>query len=161
VPASTATGRRLSPYQRILLVEDQGSDVELVLAVLSDLHLANGVSVAQDGAEALDYLYCRGKFAGRPDGDPALVLLDINLPRMSGLEVLRQVKADPRLKRVPVVMLTSSRDEPDLARSYELGVNAYVIKPVDFAQFSNAIKELGMFWALVNEPPPATGVRRG
>jgi CheY-like chemotaxis protein len=144
----------MDSLKRILLVEDQPMDVELTLATLAEHNLANGVSVARDGVEALDYLYCRGKFAGRSDGNPAVMLLDIKMPRMSGLEVLRQVKSDPRLKRLPVVMLTSSREEPDLAESYELGVNAYVVKPVDFTQFANAVKQLGMFWAVVNEPPP-------
>src|SRR5206468_12470669 len=122
----------MNKLKRILLVEDQSKDVELTLAALAESNLANGVAVARDGVEALDYLYCRGKFAGRTDGNPAVVLLDIKMPRMSGLEVLKEMKADAKLKTVPVVMLTSSSQEPDLIASYELGVNAYVVKPVDF-----------------------------
>jgi CheY-like chemotaxis protein len=143
----------MNPLKRILLVEDQSRDVELTLAALAQHKIANGVAVARDGVEALDYLYCRGKFAGRKDGNPAVILLDIKMPRMNGLEVLRQIKADPQLKQLPVVMLTSSREEPDLAESYELGVNAYVVKPVVFQQFVEAIRNIEVFWALLNELP--------
>ena len=144
----------MNSLKRILLVEDKKQDIELTLSVLADHHLANEVDLARDGVEALDYLYCRGSFAGRAGGNPAVVLLDIKMPRMSGLEVLRQIKADPRLKTMPVVMLTSSREEPDLGESYELGVNAYVVKPVDFKQFAEAVSQVGIFWAILNEPPP-------
>ena len=143
----------MTSYRRILLVEDKAKDVELTLAALSEHNLANKVAVARDGVEALDYLYCRGQFADRHDGHPAVVLLDIKMPRLNGLDVLRQMKADARLRQIPVVMLTSSREEPDLLSSYELGVNAYVVKPVDFLQFEEAAKQVGMFWAILNEPP--------
>jgi CheY-like chemotaxis protein len=144
----------MNPLKSILLVEDQSKDVELTLAALSEHNLANEVAVARDGVQALDYLYCRGKFAGRPAGNPAVILLDIKMPRMNGLEVLREIKADPKLKLLPVVMLTSSREEPDLIESYKLGVNAYVVKPVDFQQFVEAVKQVGAFWAVLNEAPP-------
>lgn len=140
--------------QRILLVEDSVHDIELTIAALDGHNLANKVDVARDGAEALDYLYRRGAFADRPLGRPIVVLLDLKMPRVDGLEVLRQMKSDPELKRIPVVMLTSSREEQDLVRSYELGVNAYVVKPVNFQQFLESVKQLGCFWALINEPPP-------
>ncbi len=139
--------------KRILLVEDKAKDIELTLGALKEHRLANEVVVARDGVEALDYLHARGKFAGRSDGDPAVVLLDIKMPRMGGLEVLRRVKADPALKKVPIVMLTSSREEPDLAAAYELGVNAYVVKPVEFLQFTDVVGEVGAFWAILNELP--------
>ena len=141
-------------FERILLAEDNLDDIELTLRVLAEYHLANKVDVVRDGAEALDYLFRRGRFADRPPGNPALLLLDNKMPRMDGLEVVRQVKADERLKTIPVVMLTSSREQGDLFKSYELGVNAYVIKPVDFYDFVNAVRELGGFWGIVNEPPP-------
>lgn len=145
----------MSYLKRILLVEDSEKDVELTLAALEDHHLANEVVVARDGAEALDYLYRRGSFAGRSNSLPVVVLLDLKLPKVDGLEVLRQIKADPFLKSIPVVMLTSSREEQDLVRSYQFGVNAYVVKPVDFQQFVDSVRQLGFFWALINEPPPA------
>jgi CheY-like chemotaxis protein len=148
----------MNPVKSILLAEDQAQDVELTLAALEEIHLANEVVVVGDGEEALDYLYARGRFAGRPPGDPAVVLLDLKMPRMDGLEVLRTLKGDPAMKHVPVVVLTSSREEKDLVESYRLGVNAYVVKPVDFGQFVESVKKLGLFWAVVNEPPP--GVRR-
>jgi len=144
----------MAELKRILLVEDSKKDVELTLNALEEHHLANEVVVARDGAEALDYLHRRGKFADRPDELPAVVLLDLKLPKVDGLEVLRDLKADERLKLLPVVMLTSSREEQDLVRSYELGVSAYVVKPVDFEQFVSTVKELGLFWAVINEPPP-------
>ena len=142
--------------RRILLVEDDPKDVELTLTALEEYNLANEVVVARDGAEALDYLYCRGEFAGRPNDNPAVLLLDLKLPKVDGLEVLQQIKSDDNLRMVPVVVLTSSREEKDMVASYKLGVNAYVVKPVDFHEFVNAIKELGMFWAVINEPPPGT-----
>jgi len=143
--------------KRILLVEDKAKDVELTLEALEDHHLANQVIVVRDGVEALDYLKARGKFAGRSDGHPAVVLLDIKMPRMNGLEVLRRVKADPQLKKIPIVMLTSSREEPDLKEAYQLGANAYVVKPVDFGQFTDVVRQVGAFWAVLNEVPPNFG----
>jgi CheY-like chemotaxis protein len=145
----------LTNLRRILLAEDSANDIELTLAALSEHRLANQVDVVRDGAEALDYLYRRGEFAARPPGNPAVMLLDLKMPRVNGLDVLRTIKADPALQTVPVVMLTSSREEGDLIRSYELGVNAYVVKPVDFGDFMTAVRRLGGFWALVNEAPPA------
>lgn len=145
--------------KRILLVEDSANDVALTLAALEEVHLANEVVVVRDGQQALDYLFRKGEFAGRKDGHPAVVLLDLKLPKVDGLEVLEKVKGAPELKAVPVVMLTSSREERDLARSYGLGVNAYVVKPVAFPDFVSALRELGLFWAVVNQPPPgAPGV---
>jgi CheY-like chemotaxis protein len=138
---------------RILLVEDSPNDVELTLTALAESRLANEVVVARDGEEALDYLYRRGAYQGRSNGNPAVVLLDLKLPKLDGLEVLHQVKADPALRSIPVVMLTSSREERDLVRSYDLGVNAYVVKPVEFAEFAASLKEVGLFWAVVNQPP--------
>ena len=143
--------------KRILLAEDNPKDVELTLAALEEHRLANEVVTVNDGAEALDYLYRRGKYASRPDKNPAVVLLDLKMPKVDGLDVLRTLKADERLKSIPVVMLTSSREEKDLVASYNLGVNAYVVKPVDFHQFVQAVKELGAFWAVLNEPPPGSG----
>lgn len=140
--------------KRILLVEDSANDVALTLAALEEVHLANEVVVVRDGQQALDYLFRKGEFAGRKDGHPAVVLLDLKLPKVDGLEVLEKVKGAPELKAVPVVMLTSSREERDLARSYGLGVNAYVVKPVAFPDFVSALRELGLFWAVVNQPPP-------
>ena len=141
----------------ILLVEDNPRDLELTLAALAKCQLANDIVVARDGAEALDFLYRRGEHADRSPGDPAVVLLDLKLPKVDGLEVLEKVKTDPRQRQVPVVMLTSSREERDLVKSYELGVNAFVVKPVDFNAFFEAIQDLGMFWAILNEPPPRSG----
>lgn len=140
--------------KNILLVEDNPLDAEMTLAALAEHHLVNEIVVATDGEQALDYLYIRGRFAARPPGNPALILLDLKMPKIDGLEVLRTIKADPDLKTVPVVMLTSSREEPDLARSYALGVNAYVVKPVGFPEFVEAVKQLGAFWTIHNEPPP-------
>jgi CheY-like chemotaxis protein len=144
----------MAPLKRILLVEDNERDVELTLSALAENNLANEVVVVRDGAEALDYLHHRGRFAGHANGLPVVVLLDLKMPKVDGLEVLRQMKADPVLKHVPVVMITSSREEQDLVCSYQLGVNAYVVKPVDFQQFVRSIKEVGFFWAVINEPPP-------
>ncbi len=146
----------MSPLKRILLVEDSAKDIELTLEALEEHNLANEVIVTRDGAEALDYLYQRGQFAGRTNELPVVVLLDLKLPKVDGLQVLKQMKTDPRLKAVPVVMLTSSRQEEDLIRSYQLGVNAYVVKPVDFQHFVESVKNLGVFWAMVNEAPPTT-----
>ena len=139
---------------RILLAEDSVQDIELTLNALAENNITNSVTVARDGAEALDYLCKRGKFAGRANGNPVLLLLDLKMPKVDGLEVLRAVKADPRLRTIPVVVLTSSREEQDVVRSYELGVNAYVVKPVEFDKFLRAVRDLGLFWMLVNEPPP-------
>lgn len=139
--------------RNILLVEDSPNDRELIIEGLKDMNVANSIDVACDGTEALDYLYKREKFLGRETGHPAVILLDIKMPKMNGLEVLEVIKNDDELKRLPVVMLTSSREESDLARSYELGVNAYVVKPVDFGEFMTAVKELGIFWGLLNEVP--------
>jgi len=141
---------------RILIVEDDPKDVELTLTALEEYNLANEVVVTRDGEEALDYLYCRGNFAARTNGSPAVLLLDLKLPKVDGLEVLQQIKSDEKLKMIPVVVLTSSREERDMVASYKLGVNAYVVKPVDFHEFVNAIKELGIFWAVINEPPPGS-----
>lgn len=146
----------MAPLKRILLAEDNERDVELTLAALDEHNLANEVVVARDGAEALDYLYGRGKFSGHANGLPVVVLLDLKMPKVDGLEVLRQMRSDPTIKHVPVVMVTSSREEQDLIRSYQLGVNAYVVKPVDFQKFVESVKEIGMFWAVINEPPPGT-----
>ena len=146
----------MAPLKRILLVEDNERDVELTMAALEEHNLANEVVVARDGAEALDYVYGRGKFAGHANGLPVVVLLDLKMPKVDGLEVLRQMRTDPAIKHVPVVMLTSSREEQDLIRSYALGVNAYVVKPVDFQKFVESVKQIGMFWAIINEPPPGT-----
>lgn len=143
----------MNPIKKILLVEDDPKDVELTLTALADYQLTNAVDVARDGAEALDYLYRRGKFQTREGHNPAVIILDLKLPKVSGLEVLRQVKADEKLKGVPIVVLTSSREEQDLITSYQLGVNAYVVKPVDFHKFVEAVKILGVFWAVLNEAP--------
>jgi DNA-binding response OmpR family regulator len=141
---------------RILLVEDDPKDVELTLTALEEYNLANEVIVARDGEEALEYLYSRGKFKTRSSGNPAVVLLDLKLPKVDGLEVLKQVKSEEKLRMIPIVVLTSSKEEKDMVASYELGVSAYVVKPVDFHEFVNAIKELGVFWAVINEPPPGS-----
>ena len=146
----------MSTFGRILMVEDDPKDVELTLTALDDYKLANEVVVTRDGEEALDYLYCRGKFTTRSTDNPAVLLLDLKLPKVDGLEVLKQIKSDEKLKMIPVVVLTSSHEEKDMVTSYELGVNAYVVKPVDFHEFVNAVKELGVFWALINEPPPGS-----
>jgi CheY-like chemotaxis protein len=140
----------------ILLVEDNPRDLELTLLALERSNLANAVITVRDGEEALDYLFRRGPFAGRVEGNPAVILLDLKLPKVDGIEVLERVKSDPGLRPVPVVMLTTSREEKDLVQSYRLGVNAYVVKPVAFREFIEAIQELGVFWALLNEPPPGS-----
>jgi CheY-like chemotaxis protein len=138
------------------MVEDDPKDVELSLTALEDYNLANEVVVVRDGEEALNYLNCENEYADRSSGNPAVMLLDLKLPKVDGLEVLRQVKSNEALKLIPVVVLTSSHEEKDLIASYKLGVNAYVVKPVDFHQFVNAIKELGAFWAVINAPPPGS-----
>jgi CheY-like chemotaxis protein len=141
---------------RILMVEDDPKDVELTLTALEDYNLANEVVVTRDGERALDYLYCRGEYKTRPSDNPAVLLLDLKLPKVDGLEVLKQIKSDEKLRMIPVVVLTSSKEEKDMVASYKLGVNAYVVKPVDFHEFVNAIKELGVFWAVINQPPPGS-----
>lgn len=140
----------------ILLVEDNPRDLELTLVALERSQLANDVIVLRDGAEALDYLFQRGAYASRAEGNPAVLLLDLKLPKVDGLEVLKAVRESSELRSIPIVMLTSSREEPDLQRAYELGVNAYVVKPVEFRDFVAAISELGIFWAVLNEPPPGS-----
>ena len=151
----------MNGLNRILLVDDSPRDTELTLAALADYHLANEVVTLRDGAEALDYLHRRGEFAGRSNAQPAVVMLDLKMPKVDGLEVLRQMKADPHLKMIPVVVMTSSREESDQVSSYALGVNAYVVKPLDFHAFADAVKLVGKFWAIVNEPPPGSVPRVG
>lgn len=140
----------------ILLVEDNPKDLELTLLALEKGNLANEVVSVRDGKEAIDYLFRQGAYAGRPQGNPSVILLDLKLPKLDGIQVLERVKAEPALQAVPVVMLTTSREEQDLVRSYKLGVNAYVVKPVGFKEFVDAIQELGVFWAVLNEPPPGS-----
>jgi CheY-like chemotaxis protein len=147
----------MSELRSILLAEDNPKDVELTLEALEEHHLANQVTVVRDGVEVMEYLRCQGKYEGRRSGNPAVVLLDIKMPRMDGLEALRAIRADPALRTLPVVMLTSSREEPDLKKSYELGANAYVVKPVDFQDFIEAVRQVGIFWAVINERPPERG----
>jgi CheY-like chemotaxis protein len=142
--------------KRILLVEDNPADAELAIHGLAEYRLANEVLHVRDGVEALDYLYRRGAFAQRPEGHPALVLLDLKMPRVDGTEVLRQLKADPSMQSIPVVVMTSSREDGDLLRTYALGANAYVVKPVKFHEFVDAVKQVGSFWGVINEPPPGT-----
>src|SRR5882724_9503081 len=138
----------------ILLAEDDPNDVELTLRALEEHNLANKVAVVHDGEEALDYLHRRGKFKARVNGNPIFMLLDLKMPKLNGTEVLRELKAHEKLKTIPVIVLSSSREAPDLTECYKLGVNAYVVKPVDFQDFIEAVKELGIFWAAINEPPP-------
>jgi len=140
----------------ILFAEDNPKDVELTLEALGDHNLANNVVVVRDGVETLEYLRCEGKYKQRISGNPAVLLLDIKMPRMDGLEVLKAIRGDDKLKTLPVVMLTSSREEQDMVRSYALGVNAYVVKPVDFKEFIEAVKQVGVFWAVINEVPPGS-----
>lgn len=143
----------MSMFKRILLVEDSPRDAEMTIEALSDHHLANDVILVKDGAEALDYFYGRGNFAGRPKEPPIVVLLDLKMPKIGGMEVLQRMKDDPALRTIPVVVMTSSREEPDLIKCYELGVNAYVVKPVRFADFVEAVRQLGAFWAVLNQVP--------
>ncbi|NZA27244.1 response regulator [Luteimonas sp. SJ-92] len=143
----------MTELRTILLAEDSPHDAEMAIDALREAHLANPIVHVQDGVEALDYLLRRGKYAGRTDGEPAVLLLDIKMPRMDGLEVLNELRKDGGFKKLPVVILSSSREESDLARSWDLGVNAYVVKPVDVDQFFEAVRTLGKFWAVLNEPP--------
>lgn len=148
----------MSNLRTILLAEDNPKDVELTLEALAEHNLANQVVVVKDGVEAMEYLRCQGAYEQRKKGNPAVVLLDIKMPRMDGIEVLQAIRSDPALRTLSVVMLTSSREEPDLKRCYELGVNAYVVKPVAFNEFIDAVKEVGIFWAMINELPPENEV---
>jgi len=138
----------------ILLAEDNPNDIELTLMALKDHHLANNIAVVNDGVEVLEYLRCQGQFADRIPGHPAMILMDLKMPRMDGIETLKEIKKDPELRLVPVVMLTSSREDHDLLESYSMGVNAYVVKPVNFNQFIEAVRQIGVFWAIINETPP-------
>jgi len=144
----------MNELKRILYAEDDVKDIELTLNALDEYKLANEVIVVNDGEEALDFLYYKGKFINRPVGNPAVVLLDIKMPKITGLEVLKQIKSDPNLKMIPAVLLTSSKEEKDFLAGYQLGANAFVVKPVDFRDFLYTVKELGLFWAVINEPPP-------
>ncbi len=144
----------MEPLKHILLVEDDPKDIELTLTALEEYNLGNEIVVARDGVEALDYLHRRGKFAQRSHGYPIVVLLDLKMPRLDGVQVLQQIKADERLRLIPVVVLTSSRESRDLEECYKFGVNAYVVKPVRFTEFIEAIRQIGVFWVLINEPPP-------
>ncbi len=141
-------------FKRILLVEDDLKDIELTLAALAEYNLANEVAVARDGVEALDYLYMRGEFEQRPSGNPVVIMLDLKMPRMDGVQLLGHIREQEQFRLIPVVVLTSSRESPDLATCYRLGVNAYVVKPVRFIEFVDAVKRTGIFWAMVNQPPP-------
>ncbi|MDD8012409.1 MAG: response regulator [Acidobacteriota bacterium] len=147
----------MSDARTILLAEDNPRDVELTLEALAEHNLASQVTVVKDGVEALEYLHCEGKYKDRRKGNPAVLLLDIKMPRLDGIEVLKAIRSDPVLRMLSVVMLTSSREEPDLKKCYELGVNAYVVKPVDFEDFIEAVKQVGVFWAVINEMPPQGG----
>jgi CheY-like chemotaxis protein len=138
----------------ILLAEDDPKDIELILTALGEYNLANEIVVARDGVEVLDYLYCQGTFAQRPAGNPVVILLDLKMPKLDGIQVLQQLKGDEQMRSIPIVVLTSSRESRDLEACYKLGVNAYVVKPVRFNEFVEAVKQIGMFWALLNEPPP-------
>jgi CheY-like chemotaxis protein len=151
----------MSSLKRILLVDDSPRDTEMALEALEHHHLANEVIALRDGAEALDYLYRRGEFTDRTNGQPAVILLDLKMPKVDGLEVLRQIKSDDKLKFIPVVVMTSSRQEQDLISSYQLGVNAYVVKPLSFHEFTDAVKQVGGFWAVLNEPPPGSLMKSG
>jgi len=146
----------MEELKRILLVEDDPNDLELTITALSEYNLANKVAVARDGKEALDYLYCRENYKNRPNGNPLFILLDLKLPKIDGTEVLKIIKDDKNLKVIPVIILTSSREDRDLEYCYKFGVNAYVVKPVDFSQFVESVKQIGAFWAIINEPPPGS-----
>ncbi len=146
----------MEPLKRILLVEDDPNDVELTLSALVEYNLANEIVVARDGVEALDYLYRRGTFAQRPEGNPVVIMLDLKMPKLDGIQVLRQLKSDEPMRCIPIVILTSSRESRDLEECYRLGVNAYVVKPVRFTNFVGAVRQIGVFWALINEPPPGS-----
>lgn len=146
----------MSNLKRILLAEDDPRDLELTLVALGEYKLANDLDVVRDGQEALDYLYHRGAFQKRGGNNPAAILLDLKMPKVDGLGVLRAIRGDEQLKMIPVVMLTSSREQRDIVESYKFGVNAYVVKPVDFHKFVDAIKQIGAFWALINQPPPGS-----
>jgi CheY-like chemotaxis protein len=145
----------MNDLRPILLVEDNPHDIELTLTALQQCNIANQVIVLRDGVEALDYVYRRGNYASRAAGEPSVILLDLKLPKVDGLEVLERIKSDADHKQIPIVMLTSSKEEKDLVRSYECGVNSFVVKPVEFPAFFEAIRNLGMFWAILNQPPPA------
>lgn len=149
----------MSHLRPILLAEDNPNDVELTLTALHSLNLANEIVVVNDGAQALDFLQRRNTFSSRPAVAPAVILLDLKMPRVDGLEALQRIRADPALRMLPIVILTSSREESDLVKGYELGANAYVVKPVDFDQFISAISQLGVFWGVINEPPPSVSRR--
>lgn len=144
----------MTQARRILLTDDNPNDIELTLMALAEHNLANEVVVTRDGEEALDYLHRRGPFKDRETGNPAVVLLDLKMPKVDGLSVLKEVRSDPDLRFIPVVLLTSSNEESDILEGYHLGVNAYIVKPVDFHEFVDAIKKLGLFWSLLNVPPP-------
>lgn len=144
----------MTQLKRILFAEDSEQDIELALAAFKEHHLPNPIDVVRDGAEALDYLFCRKEYIDRPHINPSLVLLDLKMPRVDGLEVLRKIKSDSRFKKIPVVMMTSSREQKDLDLCYDVGANAYVVKPVKFTDFLEAVGKLGIFWGLINEPPP-------
>lgn len=144
----------MNDLRPILLVEDNPNDIELTLTALKQCNIANEVMVLRDGAEALDYVYRRGAYAKRPAGEPSVILLDLKLPKVDGLEVLESIKSDADHKQIPIVMLTSSKEEKDLVRSYQFGVNSFVVKPVEFSDFFEAIRNLGMFWAILNQTPP-------
>jgi CheY-like chemotaxis protein len=146
----------VAEVKRILLAEDDPRDVELTLIALEEHKLANEVIVVEDGEAALEYLLRRGKFSDRPNGNPAVIMLDLKMPKLDGLEVLAAIRSDERLRTIPVVILTSSREQQDVIRSYDLGVNAFVVKPVNFSELINAVKEIGLFWAILNEPPPGS-----
>ena len=146
----------MNTLKRILLVEDDPQDAELTLSALSEYSLVNEIAIARDGVEALDYLYRRGAFESRIDGNPVVILLDLKMPKLDGIQVLRQLKSDEQMRCIPVVILTSSRETRDLDECYKLGINAYVVKPVHFTEFIEAVKGLGVFWVLINEPPPGS-----
>ncbi len=142
-----------SCQHRILLVEDDEADIELTVTAFKKYNLCNDIDIARDGVEALDYLHRRGEYENRSEHDPVVVLLDLKMPRMGGIEVLEKIKTDSKLKRIPVVVMTSSKEHPDIEKCYDLGVNAYVVKPVNFNEFTDSIKKLGLFWLVLNQAP--------